>query len=51
MKTIDKIHTSKIKRASKLVTTGAKEGVNYIKYYGNKLVSSEQGTPQGCEPR
>jgi len=42
MKTIDSIPTSKIKRASKLVTTGAKVGVNYLKYYGNKLVSSEE---------
>jgi hypothetical protein len=32
MKTIDYIPTSKIERASKLVQTGAKIGVNYIKY-------------------
>ena len=30
MKTIDSIPTSKIQRASKLVTTGAKIGVNYL---------------------
>lgn len=41
MKTIDKIPVSKIQRASKLVQTGAKVGVNYIKYYGDKLVNSE----------
>ena len=41
MKTIDKIPTSKIQRASKLVTTGAKVGVNYIKYYGDKLTKTE----------
>ena len=41
MKTIDKIPTGKIQRASKLVQTGAKIGVNYIKYYGDKLVNSE----------
>ena len=41
MKTIDKIPTGKIQRATKLVQTGAKIGVNYIKYYGDKLVSSE----------
>lgn len=41
MKTIDKIPTSKIQRASKLVVTGAKVGVNYIKYYGDKIVNSE----------
>ncbi|GAA3612634.1 AarF/UbiB family protein [Flavivirga amylovorans] len=41
MKTIDKIPTSKIQRATKLVSTGAKVGVNYLKYYGDKIVSSE----------
>ena len=38
MKTIDKIPNGKIQRATKLVQTGAKIGVNYIKYYGDKLV-------------
>jgi predicted unusual protein kinase regulating ubiquinone biosynthesis (AarF/ABC1/UbiB family) len=41
MKTIDKIPTSKIQRASKLVTTGAKVGVNYLKYYGDKITKTE----------
>ena len=41
MKSIDKIPTGKIQRATKLVQTGAKIGVNYIKYYGDKLVNSE----------
>lgn len=41
MKTIDKIPVSKISRATKLVSTGAKVGVNYIKYYGDKLTKSE----------
>ena len=41
MNTIDKIPTSKIQRATKLVTTGAKVGVNYIKYYGDKMINSE----------
>ena len=41
MKTIDSIPISKIHRASKLVTTGAKVGVNYLKYYGDKLTKSE----------
>ena len=41
MKTIDSIPVSKIQRASKLVSTGAKVGVNYIKYYGDKLVKTE----------
>jgi predicted unusual protein kinase regulating ubiquinone biosynthesis (AarF/ABC1/UbiB family) len=42
MKTIDSIPTSKIQRATKLVQTGAKIGVNYIKYYGDKLINSEE---------
>ncbi|WP_026810872.1 ABC1 kinase family protein [Arenibacter latericius] len=41
MKTIDNIPTSKIHRASKLVTTGAKVGVNYLKYYGDKITKTE----------
>lgn len=41
MKTIDSIPVSKIQRASKLVSTGAKVGVNYLKYYGDKLVNTE----------
>jgi predicted unusual protein kinase regulating ubiquinone biosynthesis (AarF/ABC1/UbiB family) len=40
MNTIDTIPTTKIQRASKLVQTGAKVGVNYLKYYGDKLVNS-----------
>ena len=42
MKTIDSIPTSKIQRASKLVATGAKVGVNYLKYYGDQLVSTKE---------
>ncbi|MBT8252876.1 MAG: AarF/ABC1/UbiB kinase family protein, partial [Bacteroidia bacterium] len=42
MKTIDRIPTTKIQRASKLVTTGAKVGVNYLQYYGDKLVNTKQ---------
>jgi predicted unusual protein kinase regulating ubiquinone biosynthesis (AarF/ABC1/UbiB family) len=41
MKTIDYIPTSKIERASKLVQTGAKVGVNYIKHYAEKMVNSD----------
>jgi len=41
LKTIDKIPVSKISRATKLVSTGAKVGVNYLKYYGDKLTKSE----------
>ena len=42
MKTIDRIPTSKIERATKLFQTGAKVGINYVKYYGEKLISSEE---------
>lgn len=42
MKTIDQIPISKIQRASKLVQTGAKVGVNYIRYYGDKVLSNEE---------
>ena len=41
MKTIDRIPTNKIQRASKLMTTGVKVGGNYLKYYGKKLVNPE----------
>ncbi len=46
MKTIDKIPTSKIQRASKLVQTGAKVGVNYLKYYGDKITKTEKEAKQ-----
>ena len=42
MITIDKIPTTKIQRASKLMQTGAKVGVNYLKYYGDKMVNSNE---------
>ncbi len=41
MKTINKIPVSKIQRVSKLMQTGAKVGVNYLKYYGDKIVNPE----------
>ncbi|MCW2119261.1 ABC1 kinase family protein [Flavobacterium sp. 7A] len=41
MKTLDSIPTSKIERATKLVQTGAKVGVNYIKYYGEKIINPD----------
>ncbi len=41
MKTLDKIPTGKIERASKLVKTGVKIGGNYVKYYSKKLVNSD----------
>lgn len=41
MKNIDSIPTSKIQRASKLVSTGLKVGVNYVKYYGEQVVKTK----------
>ncbi|MFD0963975.1 ABC1 kinase family protein [Pseudofulvibacter geojedonensis] len=41
MKSINKIPTSKIERASKLISTGVKVGINYAKYYGERIVKSE----------
>ena len=41
METIDRIPISKIQRASKILQTGAKVGVNYLKYFGDKLSSTE----------
>lgn len=41
MKEQSKIPTSKVERASKFITTGAKVGGNYLKYYSKKLVNSE----------
>ncbi|MEL7147845.1 MAG: AarF/ABC1/UbiB kinase family protein, partial [Bacteroidota bacterium] len=42
MKTSKHIPISKLERTSKLVRTGAKLGVNYLKYYGDKIVTSEE---------
>ncbi len=39
MKTIDKIPTTKIQRASKMLKFGSQVGVNYIKYFGEKIIS------------
>ena len=41
MKTSKNIPISKLQRTSKLMKTGAKVGVNYLKYYGDKIVNSE----------
>ncbi|QLE00180.1 AarF/ABC1/UbiB kinase family protein [Galbibacter sp. BG1] len=42
MKTLDKIPTGKIQRAGKFLQTGAKVGANYLKYYGDKITTSEE---------
>lgn len=39
MKTLDKIPTTKIERASQLLKTGVKVGGNYISYYSEKIVN------------
>jgi predicted unusual protein kinase regulating ubiquinone biosynthesis (AarF/ABC1/UbiB family) len=41
MKTIDSIPTGKISRATRLVKTGVKVGINQLKYYGDTLVDPE----------
>lgn len=41
MKSLDKIPTGKIQRASNLIKAGAKVGVNYLKFYGNKITKEE----------
>lgn len=41
MKTIDKIPSSKIGRATSIVKTGLKVGANYASYYGEKLINSD----------
>ncbi|PCE64782.1 ABC1 kinase family protein [Sediminicola luteus] len=41
MKTLDRIPTSKIQRAGTLIGTGLKVGVNYAKFYGEKIIGSE----------
>lgn len=41
MKSIDRIPTSKIQRASKIIQTGAKVGINYLKYYGDRITQTE----------
>jgi predicted unusual protein kinase regulating ubiquinone biosynthesis (AarF/ABC1/UbiB family) len=41
VKEFDRIPVSKVQRASKFITTGAKIGSNYLKHYGKKLINSE----------
>ena len=46
MKTIDKIPSSKIGRATSLLKTGLKVGANYASYYGEKLINSDVSKDQ-----
>ncbi len=41
MKEFDRIPVSKVQRASKFITTGARIGSNYLKHYGKKLINGE----------
>jgi len=41
VKEFDHIPISKVQRASKFITTGAKIGTNYLKHYGKKLINSD----------
>ncbi|WP_276372088.1 AarF/UbiB family protein [Chryseolinea sp. H1M3-3] len=41
MKEYDRIPVSKVQRASKFISTGAKIGSNYLKHYGKKLINGE----------
>lgn len=41
MKEFDRIPVSKVQRASKFITTGAKIGTNYLKHYSKKLINGE----------
>ncbi|MCY0976491.1 AarF/ABC1/UbiB kinase family protein [Chryseobacterium wangxinyae] len=41
MKTLNTIPTGKIERTGSLLKAGAKVGVNYIKYYGNKITKDK----------
>ena len=46
MKSVNKIPTSKVQRASKIIKTGAKIGGNYVKYYANRVTKSKEEANQ-----
>lgn len=46
MKEFDRIPVTKVQRASKFITTGAKIGTNYLRHYGKKLMNPEMGREQ-----
>jgi predicted unusual protein kinase regulating ubiquinone biosynthesis (AarF/ABC1/UbiB family) len=43
MKEQEKIATTKVQRATKFITTGAKIGSNYLRHYGKSLVNPQLG--------
>lgn len=46
MKEFRKIPVTKVQRATKFITTGAKIGTNYLKHYSKKLVNAETSRDQ-----
>ena len=46
MKEFDRIPVTKVQRATKFITTGARIGTNYLKHYGKKLMNPELGREQ-----
>ncbi len=46
MKEFDRIPVTKVQRASKFISTGAKIGTNYLKHYGKKLMNPDLGKDQ-----
>lgn len=46
MKEFEKIPVTKVQRATKFITTGAKIGTNYLKHYGKKLVNPDTSRDQ-----
>jgi predicted unusual protein kinase regulating ubiquinone biosynthesis (AarF/ABC1/UbiB family) len=46
MKEFEKIPVTKVQRATKFITTGAKIGTNYLKHYGKKLVNPDLSKDQ-----
>lgn len=51
METINYIPTSKIQRATKIISTGAKVGVNYAKFYTSQLISSPEEAKKKLDER
>lgn len=44
MKEFERIPVTKVQRATKFITTGAKIGTNYLKHYGRKLMDADVST-------
>lgn len=42
MKSLKHIPTKKLDRATRILSTGAKVGINYVKYYGERILGSEE---------